>query len=98
MEPESLQKVFDSAFAGIRQARDAFVPQLRPREVGTITSIATGIAKVSGLPGVGFEEVLRFPAMSMASHSTSMKTKSALCCWATTGNCIRAMKSNAGGT
>ena len=28
--------------------------------MGTITSIATGIAKVSGLPGVGFEEVLRF--------------------------------------
>ena len=29
--------------------------------MGTITSIATGIAKVSGLPGVGFEEVLKFP-------------------------------------
>ncbi len=61
MEPESLQNVFDSAFAGIGQAREAYKPQLRPREVGTITSIATGIAKVSGLPGVGFEEVLRFP-------------------------------------
>lgn len=61
MEPESLQKVFDSAFAGIRQVRDAFVPQLRPREIGTIASIASGIAKVSGLPGVGFEEVLSFP-------------------------------------
>src|SRR5665811_81589 len=61
MEPESLQNVFDSAFAGISQAREAYTPQLRPREVGTITSIATGIAKVSGLPGVGFEEVLRFP-------------------------------------
>ena len=61
MEPESLQNVFDRTFAGIRQVREAFVPQLRPREVGTITSIATGIAKVSGLPGVGFEEVLRFP-------------------------------------
>jgi F-type H+-transporting ATPase subunit alpha len=61
MEPESLQAVFDSAFAGISQAREAFTPQLRPREIGTITSIATGIAKVSGLPGVGFEEVLKFP-------------------------------------
>ena len=60
-EPESLQNVFDSAFAGIRQVREAFAPQLRPREIGTITSIATGTAKVSGLPGVGFEEVLRFP-------------------------------------
>src|SRR5471032_1425848 len=45
----------------MRQAREAFAPQLAPREVGTITSISTGIAKVSGLPGVGFEEVLRFP-------------------------------------
>jgi F-type H+-transporting ATPase subunit alpha len=61
MEPESLQNVFDSAFAEINQARETFTPQLKPREVGTITSIATGIAKVSGLPGVGFEEVLRFP-------------------------------------
>jgi proton translocating ATP synthase, F1 alpha subunit len=43
------------------QARDAFAPQLRPREVGTITSVATGIAKVAGLPGVGFEELVRFP-------------------------------------
>lgn len=60
MEPESLQNVFDRALTGISQVRDAFTPQLRPREIGTITSIATGIAKVSGLSGVGFEEVLRF--------------------------------------
>lgn len=30
-------------------------------EVGFITSLSTGIAKVSGLPGVGFEELLSFP-------------------------------------
>ena len=41
--------------------REAFTPQLTPREVGTITSVATGIAKVSGLPGVGFEELVTFP-------------------------------------
>ncbi|MCT2401988.1 hypothetical protein [Novosphingobium mangrovi (ex Huang et al. 2023)] len=29
--------------------------------MGTITSIATGVAKVSGLPEVGFEELIRFP-------------------------------------
>ena len=60
-EPESLQSVFDRAFAGIGQAREAFTPQLVPHEVGTITSIATGIAKVSGLPSVGFEELVKFP-------------------------------------
>jgi F-type H+/Na+-transporting ATPase subunit alpha len=61
MEPEGLQQVFDGAFAGMRKAREAFAPNLAPREVGTITSIATGIAKVSGLPGVGFEELVAFP-------------------------------------
>ena len=61
MEPGSLQDVLDRAFAGMGRARDAFAPQLRPREVGTITSVATGIAKVAGLPGVGLEELVRFP-------------------------------------
>ena len=61
MEPESLRNVFDSAFAGISQVREAFAPQLRTREVGTITSVATGIAKVSGLPGLGFDELVTFP-------------------------------------
>ena len=59
MEHESLQYVFDSAFSEMSRARVAFAPHLTPQEVGTITSIATGIAKVSGLPGVGFEEVLK---------------------------------------
>ena len=58
---EDLQVVLDRTFAGIGQAREAFTPQLTLREVGTITSIASGIAKVAGLPGVGFEELIRFP-------------------------------------
>ncbi len=61
MESESLQNVFDSAFAAISHVREALAPQLVLREVGTITSLATGIAKVSGLPGAGSEEVLKFP-------------------------------------
>ena len=60
-EPDSLQSVFDRTFAVISEARESFTPQLAPREVGTITSIATGIAKVSGLPTVGFEELVKFP-------------------------------------
>jgi len=57
----SLQSALDSAFEGIRQARESFVAAMAPREVGTITSIATGVAKVSGLPGIGFEELVTFP-------------------------------------
>ena len=59
--PESLQSVFGRTFAGISQAREAFTPQLTTKEVGTVISVATGIAKVSGLPGVGFEELVKFP-------------------------------------
>ncbi|MEP7190680.1 MAG: F0F1 ATP synthase subunit alpha, partial [Roseiflexaceae bacterium] len=61
IEPERLQSVFDSAFDALRQVREAFTPQLKPREVGTITSVGTGIATVSGLPGVGFDELVMFP-------------------------------------
>jgi F-type H+/Na+-transporting ATPase subunit alpha len=61
LTPESLQGVCDRTLAGIGQVREAFAPRLTPREVGTIVSIATGIAKVSGLPGVGFEELVKFP-------------------------------------
>jgi F-type H+/Na+-transporting ATPase subunit alpha len=59
--PDSLHNIFDQAFAGISRTLEAFVPQLTPREVGTISSVSMGIAKVSGLPGVGFDELLQFP-------------------------------------
>jgi F-type H+-transporting ATPase subunit alpha len=57
----SLGKVFDQTFANIGKAREAHTPQLSPRETGTVISLSTGIARISGLPGVGFEEVVKFP-------------------------------------
>ena len=59
--PTQLSDVLDRAFDSISAARAAFKPQLAPREIGTITHVATGIAQVSGLPGVGYDELLRFP-------------------------------------
>ena len=59
--PQSLQSVFDDAFTSMSRARKGFTTELVTREVGTITTISTGIAMVSGLPGVGFEELVRFP-------------------------------------
>ena len=61
VKEESIQSAYDRAIAQISEAREAFVPTLAAREVGTITSVATGIAMVSGLPSVGFEELVRFP-------------------------------------
>jgi F-type H+-transporting ATPase subunit alpha len=57
----TLQDTLENAFADIDQRLRAFKPQLVAREVGTVTSVITGIARVQGLPGAGFEELLLFP-------------------------------------
>ena len=59
--PGGVVGVIERAVADIGQVREAFTPQLIPREVGTITNVSTAIARVTGLPGVGFEELLQFP-------------------------------------
>jgi F-type H+/Na+-transporting ATPase subunit alpha len=56
-----LQSSLDRAFGGMRQAREAFAPRPVVREVGVVTNVSTGIAVITGLPGVGFEELVRFP-------------------------------------
>ena len=59
--PDSLQSIFDGMFAAMDRVRADFTPRLAPREVGTITHVSMGIARVSGLPAVGFEELIEFP-------------------------------------
>lgn len=61
MEPEDLQSVIGGAFSRISQARETFTPQLTPQETGTIKTVSTDIANISGLPGVEFEELVKFP-------------------------------------
>jgi F-type H+/Na+-transporting ATPase subunit alpha len=61
MPIDTLLPDLDLAFNSVRRAREAFVPNLLPREIGTITSVSTGIATVSGLTGAGFEELIQFP-------------------------------------
>lgn len=56
-----LHKKLDKGFADITHTLERSAPQLVPREIGTVVNISTGIAVVSGLPGVGSEELLRFP-------------------------------------
>jgi len=61
MEPKSLKDVFDKVFTEIHQARESVTPTLIPQEVGRILTVSTGIANVSGLPTVGFDELIKFP-------------------------------------
>jgi len=57
----NLEQLLDQTFGVISRARQSFVPQLTPREIGVIKNVSTGVARVSGLPGVGFEELVSFP-------------------------------------
>lgn len=47
-------------FHQLQQAREKYNFPFVPRETGYVTSVSSGIATVSGLPGVGFEELLKF--------------------------------------
>src|ERR1700733_1778668 len=61
MPPDALLSDIDLAFAAMRRARDLSVAQVTSLEVGTVTAVSTGVATVSGLRHVGFEELIRFP-------------------------------------
>src|SRR6202789_4154742 len=56
-----LQDAVDRTFGAVSQALKDFEPSLTPHEVGIVTNVAVGIATVSGLPGVEYEELVRFP-------------------------------------
>jgi F-type H+-transporting ATPase subunit alpha len=47
--------------AKLAEARKTFFPRLAAEEVGTVTTISSGIATVSGLPSVGYDELVEFP-------------------------------------
>jgi len=59
--PERLDDLFDTVFQGLKQVREAFQVDLKPQEIGTVMSVATGFTRVAGLPGVGIDELLIFP-------------------------------------
>ena len=80
MPIDSLLPDLDLTFSNLRRAREAFVPNLAPREIGTLTSVSTGIATVSGLRGAGFEELIQFPGGLRASRSTWTRTRLVSCC------------------
>lgn len=53
--------IVSNSFSQLEKGVEKYSFSMRPREVGFVTSVSTGIAKVSGLPGAGFEELLKFP-------------------------------------
>ena len=57
-----LQPAIEQAFTMLRQGCEDFTAKLTPHEVGIVTKVSTGIATFSGLPGVGYEEIVTFPS------------------------------------
>lgn len=61
MPEASLHAALKDAFQTIAEGNKAFEPMMRVHEVGRVTTVSAGVAKVTGLPGVGFEELVTFP-------------------------------------
>src|ERR1022692_166826 len=61
MPSADLNKSINSNFGQLNDSIENHVFSFMPREVGYVTSVSTGIVKVSGLPGAGFEELLKVP-------------------------------------
>jgi hypothetical protein len=78
--PEALAGVFDRLFTDLSQARAATAPQLVLNEVGTITNVATGIAKVSGLPSMKMKSV-RCCSVTTRSSRRVMKCGARAASW-----------------
>ncbi|MFW6127510.1 MAG: F0F1 ATP synthase subunit alpha, partial [Thermodesulfobacteriota bacterium] len=57
----SLRGVLDTSFAAVDKVLRTFQPRLRVQEVGEVTFVSQGIARVRGLRGVQSEELVRFP-------------------------------------
>ena len=51
-----------NALNRLKQGGKTSFQKLTLREIGTVTSISIGVVTVSGLPGVGFEELVQFPS------------------------------------
>jgi F-type H+-transporting ATPase subunit alpha len=61
MPEQIFDNVIEKIFAPINAALQAYVPALSLQEVGIVESISEGVVIVSGLPGAGYNELLKFP-------------------------------------
>ena len=61
MPVSDLNKTINNTFDKLGKRIEGHKLAFAPREVGFVTSVQAGIVKVSGLPGAGFDELLKFP-------------------------------------
>jgi F-type H+-transporting ATPase subunit alpha len=56
-----LRDILDSSFTTLDEVLAGFQPELKLQEVGEVTFVSQGIARVKGLRDVRSEELVRFP-------------------------------------
>lgn len=61
MPLNELNNTIDTIFNQLGMGRENHMFPLTPKEVGYVVSVSEGVVRVSGLPGAGFEELLKFP-------------------------------------
>ena len=61
MGSTGLDQIIEDAFSEISQSRQSHDPAIHFREKGIVKHVSAGVATVTGLPGVGLEELLEFP-------------------------------------
>jgi len=60
-QDEELRDALGGAFAALRQSLDSFRPELRFEEMGTISFVGRGTARIRGLQHARSEELISFP-------------------------------------
>lgn len=60
LQSNNMTSTLNNLYDSLKQGRLKIEPALNAQEVGVVTSVSTGIALVSGLPSVGFDELLDF--------------------------------------
>lgn len=61
MAVKDLNNIAQQTFEEMERVRKEYSFRFEPREIGTVSSITSGVIKVEGLPGAAFEELLKFP-------------------------------------
>ncbi len=59
-DPDAPAAVVGRSLDVLARVREEHRPQLRRHEVGVVRTVATGVATVSGLPGLGLDECVQF--------------------------------------
>ncbi|GIW83188.1 MAG: hypothetical protein KatS3mg105_4995 [Gemmatales bacterium] len=71
-----LHAVLNDSAALIERIADRTRAELTVEEVGRLTFVGHGIARIDGLPGVGSQELVRFPGRSIGNGVQSRPERS----------------------